>query len=129
MLLDHLLDHCLAIEIHLVHHIQPGHRQSRRRHSWLWLSLPTFAFRLTLSFSSCLGFPELAPVPATCDSVEALLRHELLAHIPEWLSRKAGVLLCTSSHTILFICWKEIFPNEDATRFDLVDELYIVPAK
>ena len=24
------------------------------------------------------------------DSVEALLRHELLAHIPEWLSRKAG---------------------------------------
>ena len=30
-----------------------------------------------------------APVPATCDSVEALLRHELLAHIPEWL---AGVL-------------------------------------
>ena len=31
-----------------------------------------------------------APVPATCDSVEALLRHELLAHIPEWLARKAG---------------------------------------
>ena len=24
-----------------------------------------------------------APVPATCDSVEALLRHELLARIPE----------------------------------------------
>ena len=70
-----------------------------------------------------------APVPATCDSVEALLRHELLAHIPEWLSRKAGVLGCTSSHTILFMCWKEIFPNEDATRFDLVDELYTLPAK
>ena len=70
-----------------------------------------------------------APVPATCDSVEALLRHELLAHTPEWLSRKVGVLGCTSSHTILFMCWKEIFPNEDATRFDLVDELYTLPAK
>ena len=57
-----------------------------------------------------------APYPATCDSVE-LLRHELLAHLPEWLSRKAGVLGCTSSPTILFRCWKEIFPNEDATRF------------
>ena len=29
-----------------------------------------------------------APVPATCDSVEALLRHELLAHLPEGRSRK-----------------------------------------
>ena len=48
---------------------------------------------------------------------------------PKWLSRKAGVLGCTSSHTILFMCWKEIFPNEDATRFDLVDELYTLPAK
>ena len=70
-----------------------------------------------------------APVPATCDAVKALLRHELLAHIPEWLAKKAGVLGCTSSHTILFMCWKEIFPNEDATRFDLVDELYTLPAK
>ena len=70
-----------------------------------------------------------APVPATCDAVEALLRHELLAHLPDWLSRKAGVLECTSSHTILFMCWKEIFPNEDATRFDLVGELYALPAK
>ena len=61
--------------------------------------------------------------------MEALLRHELLAHIPEWLARKAGVLGCTSSYTILFTCWKEIFPNEDATRFDLVDELYTLPAK
>ena len=26
-------------------------------------------------------------------------------------------------------CWKEIFPNEDATRFDLVDELYAPPGK
>ena len=25
--------------------------------------------------------------------------------------------------------WKEIFPNEDATRFDLVDELYALPVK
>ena len=69
-----------------------------------------------------------APVPATCDAVEALLRHELLAHIPEWLAKKAGVLGCTSSSAIL-LCWKEIFPNEDATRFDLVDELYALPAK
>ena len=70
-----------------------------------------------------------APVPATCDAVEALLRHELLAHLPEWLSRKAGVLGCTSSSTILFMCWKEIFPNEDAARFDLADELHALPAK
>ena len=70
-----------------------------------------------------------APVPATCDSVEALLRHELLAHLPDWLSRKSGVLGCTGSPTLLFMCWKEIFPNEDATRFDLVDELYTLPAK
>ena len=68
-------------------------------------------------------------VPATCDSVEALLRRELLAHIPEWLSRKAGVLGCTISHTILFMSWKEISPDVDATRFDLVDELYTLPAK
>ena len=26
-----------------------------------------------------------APVAATCNSVEALLQHELLAHLPEWL--------------------------------------------
>ena len=30
---------------------------------------------------------------------------------------------------ILFMCWKEVFPNEDATRFDLVDELYTLPAR
>ena len=47
----------------------------------------------------------------------------------EWLARKAGVLGCTSSHTILFMCWKEIFPNEDATRFDLVDELFTLATK
>ena len=41
-----------------------------------------------------------APVPSTCDAVEALLRHELLSHLPDRLSRKAGVLGCTSSHTI-----------------------------
>ena len=74
-------------------------------------------------------YGQKAPVPATCDAVEALLRHELLAHIPECLARKAGVLGCTSSKTILFMCWKEIFPNKDATRFDLVDELYTLPAK
>ena len=68
-----------------------------------------------------------APVPSACDAVEALLRRELLRHLPDWLSRKAGVLGCTSSHTILFMCWKEIFPNEDATRFDLVNELYALP--
>ena len=27
------------------------------------------------------------------------------------------------------MCWKEVFPNEDATRFDLVGELYAPPAK
>ena len=70
-----------------------------------------------------------APVPSTWDVVEALLRHEELSHLPDWLSRKAGVLGCISSHTILFRCWKEIFPNEDATRFDLMDELDAIPAK
>ena len=70
-----------------------------------------------------------APVPSSCDAVEELLQHESLSHLPKWLSRKAGVLGCTSSHTILFMCWKEIFPNESATRFDLVDELYALPVK
>ena len=42
-----------------------------------------------------------APVPSTCDAVKALLRPELLSLLPDWLSRKAGVLGCTSSHTIL----------------------------
>ena len=32
-----------------------------------------------------------APVPSTCDAVEALLRHELLAHLPDWFNRKADV--------------------------------------
>ena len=27
------------------------------------------------------------------------------------------------------MCWKEIFANEDATRLDLVDELYTLSAK
>ena len=27
------------------------------------------------------------------------------------------------------MCWKEIFPNEDASRFDLVDELYALLVK
>ena len=71
-----------------------------------------------------------APVPSTCDAVEALLRHELLSHLPDWLSRKAGVLGYTSSHTIVFVFWKEIFRNEDATRLYLVDEaLYALPVK
>ena len=51
-----------------------------------------------------------ALVPVTCDPVEAPLRHKLLAHLPEWLSRKAGVLGCSSSPTLQFMCWKEISP-------------------
>ena len=70
-----------------------------------------------------------APVPSTCDAVEALLRRELLSHLQELLSRKAGVLGCTSSRTILLMYWKEIFPNEDAGCLDLVDELHAVPSK
>ena len=27
------------------------------------------------------------------------------------------------------MCWKQVFPNEDATGFGLVDELYALPAK
>ena len=70
-----------------------------------------------------------APDPSTCDAVKALLRYELPSHHPDWLSRKAGVLGCTSLYTILFMCCKEIFANKDATRFDLVDELYTLPVK
>ena len=53
--------------------------------------------------------------------------YELLSHRPDWLSRKAGLLGCTSSRTILFMCWKEILPNEDAARLGLGDELYALP--
>ena len=70
-----------------------------------------------------------APVPATCDSVEALLRHELPARLPEWLSLRAGVLGCTSSPTILSCIGRRFFRTRIATRFDLVDELYTLPAK
>ena len=39
------------------------------------------------------------------------------------------MLGCTSSHDMLKMALKEIFPNEDATRFDLVEELYSPPQK
>ena len=64
-----------------------------------------------------------APIPPNCDAIEALLRLELLTQFPNWLSQKATMLGCTSSHDILKMALKEIFPNEDATRFDLVEEL------
>ena len=64
-----------------------------------------------------------------CDAIEALLRLELLTQFPDWLTHKATMLGCTSSHEILRMALKEIFPNEDATRFDLVEELYSLPQK
>ena len=70
-----------------------------------------------------------APIPPNCDAIEALLRLELLTQFPNWLSQKATMLGCTSSHDILKMALKEIFPNEDATRFDLVEELYSLPQK
>ena len=70
-----------------------------------------------------------APIPPNCDAIEALLRLELLTQFPNWLTQKATMLGCTSSHDILKMALKEIFPNEDATRFDLVDELYGLPQK
>ena len=70
-----------------------------------------------------------APIPPNCDAIEALLRLELLTQFPDWLTRKATMLGCTSSHEILRMALKEIFPNEDATRFDLVEELYSLPQK
>ena len=70
-----------------------------------------------------------APIPPNCDAIEALLRLELLTQFPNWLSQKATMLGCTSSHDILRMALKEIFPNEDATRFDLVEELYSLPQK
>ena len=62
-----------------------------------------------------------APIPPNCDAIEALLRLELLTQFPDWLTRKATMLGCTSSHEILRMALREIFPNEDATRFDLVE--------
>ena len=78
-----------------------------------------------------LGFymARKAPIPPNCDAIEALLRLELLTQFPDWLTRKATMLGCTSSHDILKMALKEIFPNEDATRFDLVEELYSLPQK
>ena len=70
-----------------------------------------------------------APIPPNCDAIEALLRLELLTQFPDWLTHKATMLGCTSSHEILQMALKEIFPNEDATRFDLVEELYSLPQK
>ena len=70
-----------------------------------------------------------APIPPNCDAIEALLRLELLTQFPDWLTRKAAMLGCTSSHDILKMALKEIFPNEDATRFDLAEELYSLPQK
>ena len=70
-----------------------------------------------------------APILPNCDAIEALLRLELLTQFPDWLTHKATMLGCTSSHEILRMALKEIFPNEDATRFDLVEELYSLPQK
>ena len=63
-----------------------------------------------------------APIPPNCDAIEALLPLELLTQFPNWLTQKAAMLGCTSSQDILKMALKEIFPNEDATRFDLVEE-------
>ena len=70
-----------------------------------------------------------APIPPNCDAIEALFRLELLTQFPNWLTQKATMLGCTSSLDILKMALKEIFPNEDATRFDLVEELYALPQK
>ena len=70
-----------------------------------------------------------APIPPNCDAIEALLRLELLTQFPNWLTQKATMLGCTSSHDILKMALKKIFFNEDATRFDLVEELYSLSQK
>ena len=65
-------------------------------------------------------------VPSTCNAVEALLRARIIespSRLAQLTSRSLG---CTSSHTVRFMCWKEVFPN-DAACFDLVDELYAIP--
>ena len=51
-----------------------------------------------------------APIPPNCDAIEALLRLELLTQFPNWLSQQATMLGCTSSHDILKMALKEIFP-------------------
>ena len=72
-------------------------------------------------------------IPESCDAVDALLRIELLEKISDWLAKKAAIVGCqrgcTSSSSVLFSCWKEVFPNEDTTRFDLVEELRTLPQK
>ena len=67
--------------------------------------------------------------PPNCDAIEALSCLELLTQFPNWLTQKATMLGCTSSQDILKMALKGIFPNEDATRFDLVEELYGLPQK
>ena len=62
-----------------------------------------------------------ALVPSTCNADEALLWHALLSHLPD--------KTLATLHRTPFICWKEIVPSEDATRFELVDELYAIPAR
>ena len=59
-----------------------------------------------------------------CDAAEVLLRHELLGHLPEcqWLSQKAGMSGCTSSHTWIHSC-------VGRRSFRTKDELYALPVK
>ena len=64
--------------------------------------------------------------PKSCDAVEALARIEFLERIPDWLTKKATIAGCTSSSAILVLCWKESFPNEDATKFGVVEGLYML---
>ena len=57
-----------------------------------------------------------APVPSTCDAVEALLRHELLAHIPEWLAKKVDLetmsrWLTSRMHVWSWLFWPELEPE------------------
>ena len=49
--------------------------------------------------------------------------------VPREMEEMEDILGRTSSPTTLFMCWKEIFQSEDATRFDLVDEVDTFPAK
>ena len=50
-------------------------------------------------------------------------------YAPAWQTTCMDARLRSQRHAMQLKRWKEIFPNEDATRFDLVDELYALPTK
>ena len=68
------------------------------------------------------------PMPESGDAVEALLRIELLERIPGSLTKRAVIAGCTSSSNLVLMLQRSL-PNEGEARFDLVEELDMLPEK